>query len=120
MTLYDASGEEVFTWRKAYHIHNCLCYLNRYEIDDCDIHDFFSDYGMNFELNCKQINNLLDRCKAVLEDPSRADELLPRMMDGYNSSYTEWDYKVLERTVKELPKVMEGATDTTTFRYYTC
>ena len=123
MTLYNASGEEVFSWRKAYHIHNCLCYLNDYdedEDDNPDIHEFFPDYGMNFKLNCKQINHLLDRCKAVLEDPSRADELLPRMMDGYITSYTEWDYKALERTVKELPKVLEGATHTTTFRYYTC
>ena len=126
MTLYEDLGKEVFSWRKAYHIHNCLCYLNDYDEDedDCtlnpDIHDFFPDYGMNFKLNCKQINHLLDRCKAVLEDPSRADELLPRMMDGHITSYTEWDYTVLERTVKELPKVLEGATDTTTFRYYTC
>ena len=122
MILCNASEEEVFTWRKAYHIHQCLCYLNDYDEDedDSDIHDFFPDYGMNFKLNCKQINHLLDRCKAVLEDPSRADELLPCMMDGHSISYTEWEYKELERAVKELPKVLEGATDTTTFRYYTC
>ena len=88
--------------------------------DNPDIHEYFPDYGMNFKLNCKQINHLLDRCKAVLEDPSRADELLPCMMDGHSISYTEWEYKELERAVKELPKVLEGATDTTTFRYYTC
>ena len=127
MTLYNASGEEVFTWRKAYHIHQCLCFLNDdYDVDNPndpdnpDIHEYFPDYGMNFKLNCKQINHLLDRCKAVLEDPSRADELLPYMWRGHSESYNEWDYKVLERTVKELPKVLEGATDTTTFRYYTC
>ena len=121
MTLYNAKGDEIYYWRKAYQIHNYLFYLatdEEYEWDDYTKMDknWFPEY-VTLELDRKHLENLLNLCEVVLKDRSKASELLPT---DEHRSYDDTYYETLENIVKELPSILNNFTYEEEFTYHTC
>ena len=121
MTLYDAKGNEIYYWRKAYQIHNYLFYLatdEEYEWGDYTKmdKDWVPEY-VTLELDREHLENLLNLCGVVLKDRSKASELLPT---DEHRSYDEWYYEQLEITVKELSCILNAFTHKEKFEYHTC
>ena len=80
------------------------------------IHKFFVDTCADGEDDCREIyvntdvlEDLLNRCKTVLEDHSKARELLPTE-DGFffgSTDYDEWYFEDLEYTRDLIDKVLQ-------------
>jgi hypothetical protein len=90
--------EEVAYWRKANHIHK-----------------WFVDNVQGGEDNCNQyyvengdLVNLLEVCKKVKEDPSKAEELLPTT-EGFffgSTDYNEYYMKDIDYTIEILEEAI--------------
>ena len=90
--------EEVAYWRKANHIHK-----------------WFVDTVQGGEDNCNQyyvengdLVNLLEVCKKVKEDPSKAEELLPTT-EGFffgSTDYNEYYMKDIDYTIEILEEAI--------------
>ena len=84
------------------------------------IHQYFVDNCQNGEDDCRQsyvsrdkIVELLDLCKQVLADHSKADELLPSQ-EGFffgSTEYGEWYFQDLEDTVSILENCLTMGDD---------
>ena len=121
MTLYNAKGDEIYYWRKAYQIHNYLFYLatdEEYEWGDYTEmdKDWFPEY-VTLDLDRKHLEKLLNLCEVVLKDRSKASELLPT---DKCRSYDDTYYEALENIVKELPSILNNFTYEEEFTYHTC
>lgn len=89
--------EEILYWRKAN-----------------QIHAWFVDTFMNGQDNCQIVyiswgvlQDLKDICKQVLEDRSRAEELLPTREGSFfgSTEYNEYYFQDLEDTVKKIEAI---------------
>lgn len=93
-------------WRKANAIHGWI--LRNTVGED-------NDNCQSIEIEGNQLVNLINDCKSVLEDHSKAKELLPVMEGSFFGSYEydEWYFQDLEDTIKQL----EGIEPTDTYVY---
>lgn len=85
-------------WRKANHIHQWFVENVQDHDDDC------RDYAVGVE----QLHDLMDACKAVLADRSKAGQILPTT-DGFFFGGTEYDqyyFDETQRTLDTLQKIL--------------
>lgn len=85
-------------WRKANAVHKWFVDLSGEE-DKCQ----------KIYVNGSQILSLLDACKQILADHSKAKDLLPTQSGFFfgSTEYDEWYYEDLEKTVKMLGDTKE-------------
>jgi hypothetical protein len=91
--------EEAGYWRKANAIH-------KWFVDNCqDGEDDCRDAYVEFN----QLQTLLDLCRIVIIDKSKAEQLLPSTSGFFfgNTEYDEWYYKDIENTIEILEKALE-------------
>lgn len=83
---------EAIYWRKANAIHNWFVRNCQDGNDDCRPH----------RVTRMQLNELKDLCQFIIENPNRAEELLPTKSGFFFGSVDidEWYTKELERTIK--------------------
>lgn len=92
---------EVCYWRKANQI-------RQWFVDNCDY-----PAGGNceeVEVTKEDLENLVETCRKVLENPALANELLPRS-DGFffgSTLYDEWYFEQLEDTVNSCEDVIRS------------
>jgi hypothetical protein len=100
--------EEAGYWRKANQIHRWFVQNVQSGEDDC------GDYYV--ERN--QLQELLDLCKIVQADHSKAEELLPSTSGFFfgGTDYDEWYYNDIDTTISILEEALE---DTNGEYYYT-
>lgn len=91
--------EEVAYWRKANQIHNWFVQNVQNGNDDC----------RSYYVGSSQLEDLVNRCKEVLEDNSKAEELLPSQSGFFfgSTEYDEWYFKDLENTVELVGGILE-------------
>lgn len=84
------------------------------------IHAYFVDNCQNGEDDCRlsyvspeKLTELLDLCKQVLADHSKADELLPSQSGFFfgNTEYDEWYFSDLTDTVEILENALKMGDD---------
>jgi hypothetical protein len=99
--------EEVAYWRKANQIHNWFVQNVQEGVDDC------KEYYVGID----DVMNLLDVCKQVSVDVSKAQELLPPQsgfffggteVDEYYMRDIDYTIEVLEGLLKETYKTKDG------------
>ena len=102
MYLHNSKNEEVVYWRKANQIRGWLVSHGIIQRDD------------NCEKRVVTKQNLIDLvndCKTVLSDHSKAQKLLP-VTSGFffgSEAYNEWYFSDLEETIKNLePLIKDG------------
>ena len=98
--------EEAGYWRKANQIHRWFVENVQDGVDNC------GDYYV--ERN--QLQALLDLCKIVQKDHSKAEELLPSASGFFfgGTDYDEWYYNDIENTIS----ILEDALEDTNGEYY--
>lgn len=81
-------------WRKANAIHRWFVEMCADGVDNCQ----------PVYVDGSQIEELVNLCKEVLEDHSKASELLPTQDGSFfgSTEYDEWYFEDLEKTVKML------------------
>lgn len=87
---------EVMDWRKSNAIHKWFVDNVQDGLDDCGSH----------YVSCEQLENLRDLCNEVLDDPKKAEELLPTQ-SGFFFGQTDYDgyyLNDLKRTVDRIDK----------------
>lgn len=91
--------EEVGYWRKANAIHRWFVENIQDGVDDCG----------KYEVEKEKLEELLAYCKEVLEDHSKAEELLPTQCGFFfgSTEYDEWYFEDIKDTIKILEKVLE-------------
>jgi hypothetical protein len=91
--------EEAGYWRKANQIHRWFVENVQNGVDNC------GDYYV--ERN--QLQALLDLCKIVQKDHSKAEELLPSASGFFfgGTDYDEWYYNDIENTISILEDALE-------------
>jgi hypothetical protein len=89
---------EVGYWRKANQIHNWIIENCADGLDECQ----------QIEVGVDDLANLRDLCKTVLEDHSKASELLPTRSGFFFGSleYDEYYFKDLEDTIEIIEPVL--------------
>lgn len=90
---------EAMYWRKANQIHKWFVDNVQNGTDDCG----------TYEVEITQLQSLVDTCKKVLRDKTKAYDLLPPQK-GFFFGSTEIDEcysKDLEETVEQLTKILE-------------
>jgi hypothetical protein len=94
--IEDTNVELVY-WRKANAIHKFFTDFNE-QYDSCE----------TIEVTKDMLGQLLDRCTMVLEDRSRADELLPTTNGFFfgSTDYDKWYFDKLEDTIKEITPIL--------------
>lgn len=99
----DYGAEEVkfkiAYWRKANAIHDWFVRNVQDGTDDCN------EYWVSRE----QLQELIDICKQIIENPKKADELLPTRSGFFFGSidYDEWYIGQLEYTVERFEKALK-------------
>lgn len=96
-------------WRKANQIHKFFVDKCGDGVDECQ--EIYVDRD--------DLKDLLGRCKSILEDHSKAEELLPSQ-SGFFFGSTEYDqyyFEDLERTVPILKKILEKSPEDWEFEY---
>jgi hypothetical protein len=91
--------ENVMTWRKANQIHNWFVKNIQNGIDDCK----------EYDVGIEDLEKLLDTCKKVLEDNTKAPKLLP-CTEGFffgSTDYNEYYFDDVQETKGELEKIIE-------------
>ncbi len=90
--------EEVMCWRKANQIHKWFVDNIQNGVDDC------GTYAVSLE----KLQELVDLCKQVLENPEKASELLPTQSGFFfgGIEYDEYYFEDLEKTIKGLEEIM--------------
>lgn len=86
-------------WRKANHIHNWFVENVQYGVDKCQ-----PSY-----VSREHLEKLRDICKEVLDDPDKAEELLPTQ-DGFffgSTDYDRWYFDHVRYTLKMLTSILE-------------
>jgi len=100
---------QVAYWRKANAIH-------KYFVDQCANG---KDECQDTYVEREQLQDLLNRCKTILEDHSKAGELLPSRSGFFfgSTDYDEWYFYDLEQTVPVLEKILKDAPIDWEFEY---
>lgn len=95
--------EEVACWRKSNQIHNWFVQNIQDGNDDC------GDYYVSKE----SLKKLIDLCKEVLADKSKAETLLPSSAGFFfgSTEYDEWYFKDLTKTIDMLEPLLEESGD---------
>jgi hypothetical protein len=95
--------EEVGYWRKANQIHQWFVDNCQNGVDDCG----------EYYVTVNQLEQLVDICKKVLADPSKADKLLPTQGGFFfgSTDYNEWYIQDLQNTIDQLTPLIEAPTD---------
>ena len=91
--------EEAGYWRKANAIHKWFVDNCQNGVDDCrDAYVGFDD-----------LQALLDLCRIVIIDKSKAEQLLPSTSGFFfgNTEYDEWYYNDIQNTIEILEKALE-------------
>jgi len=93
----DSVDTELVYWRKANAIHNFFTSLKD-QHESCE----------SIEVTKDMLGMLLDRCTMVLEDRSRADELLPTTSGFFfgSTQYDEWYFNKLEDTIRDITPIL--------------
>lgn len=93
----DSVDTELVYWRKANAVHNFFTSLKE-QHESCE----------SIEVTKDMLGMLLDRCTMVLEDRSRADELLPTTSGFFfgSTEYDEWYFNKLEDTIKDITPIL--------------
>jgi hypothetical protein len=93
----DSVDTELVYWRKANAIHNFFTSLKD-QHESCE----------SIEVTKDMLGMLLDRCTMVLEDRSRADELLPTTSGFFfgSTQYDDWYFNKLEDTIKDITPIL--------------
>ena len=97
-------------WHKANQIHKFFVDVCGGGTDECQ--DIYVDRD--------DLKDLLGRCESILEDHSKAEELLP-CQSGFFFGSTEYDqyyFEDLEQTVPILKKILENAPEDWEFEYH--
>ena len=91
--------EEAGYWRKANAIHKWFVDNCQDGVDDC------RDAYVGF----KELQTLLDLCRIVIIDKSKAEQLLPSTSGFFfgNTEYDEWYYNDIQNTIEILEKALE-------------
>lgn len=91
--------EEVLHWRKANAIHKWFVDHVQYGEDDCGYHDVHID----------DLKNLLDTINTVLQDPSKAPDLLPTQSGFFfgNTEFNDLYWAELNRTKEALTEIID-------------
>jgi hypothetical protein len=96
-------------WRKANQIHKFFVDKCGDGVDECQ----------EIYIDRDDLKDLLGRCESILEDHSKAEELLPSQ-SGFFFGSTEYDqyyFEDLERTVPILKKILEKSPEDWEFEY---
>ena len=90
--------EEVMYWRKANQIHKWFVDNIQNGVDDCG----------NYAVSLEKLQELVDLCKQVLENPEKASELLPTQSGFFfgGIEYDEYYFEDLEKTIKGLEEII--------------
>ena len=97
-------SEEIGYWRKANQIHKWFVDKVQDGIDDCEFHR---------EVTEEDLEELINTCREVLENPNLAEELLPTQPGFFfgETSYDEYYFDDLNYTIE----ICENALKTTDF-----
>ena len=103
--------KEAAYWRKANQIHQWFVKNVQDGVDDCEIHN---------EVTRDVLEELLDTCRIVAEDPSRAEELLPSQSGFFfgSTAYDEGYFLDITDTIEILERVIEETNFETEMIYY--
>jgi hypothetical protein len=97
--------EEVGYWRKANQIHKWFVDNVQEGNDNCG----------NYYVNSTTLEELLELCKQVRDDHSKAEELLPSTSGFFfgGTEYDEWYFNDIDNTIKIIEECLadEGADD---------
>ena len=101
--------EEVGYWRKANHIHNWFVEKVQNGIDQCEEH----------EVSREKMKELLAECKAVVENPSEAQDRLPTQSGFFfgGTEYDEWYMEDIAKTIDILERELNISDDETKYYY---
>lgn len=91
---------ELGYWRKANHIHQWFVKNTQGGVDECQ----------ETYISIEDLKTLLDVCKQVLVDHSKAEMLLPSKSGFFfgSTDYDEYYYKDIEDTVKIIESCLEN------------
>ena len=91
--------EEAGYWRKANAIHKWFVDNIQDGVDDC--RDAYAER--------RDLQTLLDLCRIVIIDKSKAEQLLPSSGGFFfgNTEYDEWYYNDIQNTIEILEKALE-------------
>ena len=97
-------------WRKANQIH-------KFFVDECGNG---VDDQQDIYVERDDLKDLLQRCESILEDHSKAEELLPSQSGFFfgSTDYDQWYFENLKRTVPILKKILENAPEDWEFEYH--
>ena len=89
---------QVGYWRKANQIHNFFVEKCGHGVDHCQ----------SIDVSLEMLTKLLDNCKQILEDHSKAEELLPTRSGFFfgDTEYDEYYFEDIEYTVKLLEPIV--------------
>jgi len=95
----ENAWEEVMYWRKANQIRQWFAMNLEDGVENC--HRSY--------VTKEDLERLLTDCNTVLNDHSKADELLPTSSGFFfgSTDYDEWYFKDLKETVKSLEKIID-------------
>ena len=101
--------EEVGYWRKANQIHRWFVENIQNGVDNCG----------EYSVSKGELEELRNICTEVLNDHSKAEELLPSASGFFfgNTDYDEWYYNDVEHTIEILDKII-GETNPNQDIYY--
>lgn len=96
---WESLFEEVGYWRKANAIHQWFVENVQNGVDNCG----------QYEVEKKKLEELLAYCKEIIEDHSKAEELLPTQSGFFfgSTEYDEWYFEYIKDTINILEKVLE-------------
>ena len=91
--------EEAGYWRKANAIHKWFVDNIQDGVDDC----------RDAYVERRDLQTLLDLCRIVIIDKSKAEQLLPSSSGFFfgNTEYDEWYYNDIQNTIEILEKALE-------------
>jgi len=108
--LSKTTRYQVAYWRKANQIHSYFVNMVGNGEDRCQ--DIYVD--------CGQLEELVERCKKVLENHDLAEELLPTQSGFFfgSTEYDEWYIKNLELTIKQLEPIIKVLKENNDYECY--
>jgi hypothetical protein len=92
--------EEVGYWRKANQIHNWFVENVQKGMDDC----------AEYKVDVEQLRDLLNLCEDVLDDHSKAPQLLPRSSGFFfgSTDYDDYYFEQVQNTYDILMSIMSA------------
>lgn len=102
--------KEVGYWRKANHVHKWFVNNVQDGKDECQ----------RSYVERKQLKELLELCKQVKDEPSKAHELLPTASGFFfgGTEYDEYYYESIDQTIETLELVLANVPDSCELYYH--